>query len=299
VAELRAPTDDDAQAIADLFNRCAAVDDEGAMTVEEVRMWLTSPALDPEHDIRVVTGRGRVVGYVDVNRLGDGTRVEFDGRIDPAHRGDPAVARALLDHAECRLGELPLSDGALVRAVDRAGGEAWVALLHERGYREVRATLEMAGDLGPEPPVQAPYPASITPRTAGEGDEAAVHAAIEEGFSDLWDFHPESLELFVHHSGADRSLWFLAEAGEELAGAAVCRDDAGVGWVDRLAVRRAWRRQGIALALLTEAFRAFHARGVRHVRLRVDGDSTTGALQLYERAGLHVVARSNLLQRAL
>jgi GNAT superfamily N-acetyltransferase len=181
------------------------------------------------------------------------------------------------------------------------GGAAWTALLHERGYRDVRRTFEMVIELGDEPPPGPTPPAGVALRTARDGEEAAVHATVKEAFADLWDFQPESDELFVHHMGGDRSLWFLAVTGDGIPGAAVCKLDAAtrIGWVDMLAVRRPWRRRGIAVALLLWAFREFHARGVREVRLRVDGDSTTGALQLYERAGMRVVSSSLLLDRAL
>ncbi len=101
--------------------------------------------------------------------------------------------------------------------------------------------------------------------------------------------------------GDDPSLWLVAAASGEIPGAAICRFEQSTraGWVDTLAVRGAFRRRGIALALLTCAFRTFHERGVRRVRLRVDGDSTTGALELYERAGMQVVSSSVLLDRAL
>ena len=55
-----------------------------------------------------------------------------------------------------------------------------------------------------------------------------------------------------------------------------------------LGVRRPWRRRGIALALLHHAFGELYRRGKHRVVLGVDSQSLTGALRLYERAGMHV-----------
>jgi ribosomal protein S18 acetylase RimI-like enzyme len=63
--------------------------------------------------------------------------------------------------------------------------------------------------------------------------------------------------------------------------------------VSTLGVLPAARRRGIALALLTQAFAAFQARGLERAGLWVDAESTTGAIELYRRAGMHVVERSD------
>jgi len=57
------------------------------------------------------------------------------------------------------------------------------------------------------------------------------------------------------------------------------------GVVASLAVRPAWRCRSLGLALLRNALGEFHRHGCASVELLVDGDSLTGALRLYERAG--------------
>jgi ribosomal protein S18 acetylase RimI-like enzyme len=64
--------------------------------------------------------------------------------------------------------------------------------------------------------------------------------------------------------------------------------DRSRGVVASLAVRPAWRRRGLGFALLQNALGEFHRRGCGSVELLVDGDSLTGALRLYERAGMRV-----------
>jgi ribosomal protein S18 acetylase RimI-like enzyme len=94
----------------------------------------------------------------------------------------------------------------------------------------------------------------------------------------------------------DPTLWFLAIAGEEIVGMSLCiaglQDDPTGGYIYQLGVRPAWRRRGIALALLYHTFAQFRRRGYAAVELDVDSQSLTGALRVYERAGMHVVRQS-------
>jgi mycothiol synthase len=56
-------------------------------------------------------------------------------------------------------------------------------------------------------------------------------------------------------------------------------------------VRRAWRKRGLAQALLRQCFAEYQRRGYQRVELGVDSDSPTNAVALYERAGMHVHQR--------
>ena len=60
-----------------------------------------------------------------------------------------------------------------------------------------------------------------------------------------------------------------------------------------LGVVPARRRRGLAQALLQRVFSEFASRGYKRVGLGVDAENPTGAVRLYERAGMHV-ARVNL-----
>lgn len=86
-------------------------------------------------------------------------------------------------------------------------------------------------------------------------------------------------------------MWYLAEKDGEIAGACLNMlsrvEDPEMGWVSQLGVRRAYRKQGLGLALLRIAFREFARRGKKRVGLGVDTGSLTGALKLYETAGMH------------
>jgi len=51
--------------------------------------------------------------------------------------------------------------------------------------------------------------------------------------------------------------------------------------------------------LLKHAFAAFYANGSKRAGLGVDADSLTGALRLYEHAGMHVSRQFNQYEKEL
>ena len=57
------------------------------------------------------------------------------------------------------------------------------------------------------------------------------------------------------------------------------------------------RHAGLGTALLTHAFAEFQRRGRKRAGLGVDAESTTGAVRLYERAGMRVLWRWDIWER--
>jgi ribosomal protein S18 acetylase RimI-like enzyme len=75
--------------------------------------------------------------------------------------------------------------------------------------------------------------------------------------------------------------------------------DPDLGYVNTLGVVRPWRRRGVALALLHHSFRELAERGKRRVALGVDGSSLTGAVRLYEKAGMHIARERVMFEKEL
>ena len=71
-------------------------------------------------------------------------------------------------------------------------------------------------------------------------------------------------------------------------------NEPGLGWVRILGVLPEHRRRGLGQALLRHTFAEFGSRGFRVVGLGVDAENPTGAVSVYERAGMHV-ERTNLI----
>jgi ribosomal protein S18 acetylase RimI-like enzyme len=93
-------------------------------------------------------------------------------------------------------------------------------------------------------------------------------------------------DVYVAPGASDRA-WADVRVAPERRGAEP------FGWCNGLGVRRPSRRRGLGLALLRHAFRELRSRGLSCAGLGVDGSNPTGAVQLYERAGMHVASRSD------
>lgn len=61
------------------------------------------------------------------------------------------------------------------------------------------------------------------------------------------------------------------------------------GYTENIAVRRPWRRRGIARALIATSLRMLKERGMEEAALGVDTQNLSGALRLYESLGYQPV----------
>ena len=299
---LRRPTEDDAAAIAALCNALSrTLYGTGDVDEQSVREWFALPDLG----MFLAERAGVAVGYCDVRRDHDGRRFPVDLRVHPdaAATGVPA---ALLAAAE-EWSRAQAEPGALVRGyVAERDLEARQAL-ERRGYRLIRHSFQMQIEL-PEQPEAAVWPEGIAVRRYDpDRDEQAVYECHQESFSDHWDYERIPIErwrtFMVDRESFDPELWWLAEEEGELAG--ICLNgwhfsgDRTFGWIGDLGVRRPWRRRGLALALLRHSFADFKRRGATRVGLGVDAENTTGAVRLYERAGMRPVRRNDTYEKPL
>jgi mycothiol synthase len=155
--------------------------------------------------------------------------------------------------------------------------------------------------LGKAPPDAGTLPSGIEVRPYADADAEMLRAALNEAFADDPFYEHATPERFrAFHLGArgfEPSLWLLAWDTDVLAGFVLAYSeragDPTVGHVRSLGVRPGWRRNGLGEALLREAFRKLHARGLRKIQLGVDAENTTGALRLYERVGMRLLRRQD------
>jgi mycothiol synthase len=294
---LRPPTLDDIAAIAALLNRVAEADQGGWVDERAVRRWFTSPQFAVEDDAVVAERDAELVAYGDVYRAGDAReKVWADLRVPTEERGGEVLS-ALVDWAELQGG------GARLRFTFPELNTPLRRELERRGFAPVRYSFEMEIALEEEPP-EPEWPEGIRVRTFREGDERRIYEANMEAFADHWDFTPEPFDAWQHghtKDGFEPGCWFVAEDEGEIAGICLCRSrrvaDSELGWVDELGVRKPWRRRGLGLALLRHSFRELRALGRGGAGLGVDGENTTGAVRLYERAGMHVARRADTYER--
>jgi mycothiol synthase len=292
--ELRAPTLADLPELAAFFEELRARYGGHDMTEAQLRQNLTTERWKPEKNYRIALVDDSIAGWSSLWSPEDQPeRIFLDVR---AAGREFALYSPLLDWVETRAAEIGGGHSARVQVGAQHDDEALLAELRRRGYEFVRHFFEMKMDLFVEPAAPA-WTEGLTVRTFSPEDARAVFEADREAFEDHWDsFHvsfDEWSEYFLGSSGFDPDLWFLAEDGDHLAGYALCSNEGGetMGAVNVLGVRRPWRRRGVGTALLLHAFHEFRRRGREQARLAVDAENLTGAVRLYERAGMHVARR--------
>lgn len=303
---LRRPTLDDAEAVAELINSCSMADTGvPVLGVEQVRGIWQLPAHNRDTDDWLVDAAdGPLVAAAAVVALEPYTEIQSIGVVRHDHLGR-GLGTWLLEQIEARAADMrslaPAGAPVLLRHQTWSGNPNATALLTAHGYRLERVFRLMQIDVTPETPLpEVAPPAGIVIRPFVRGqDEQRAWLADEESFQDHWNHHPTDFDTWLRfqitaRESFDPTVWWLAMAGDEVAGVAMCDPDAPgapeYGWVATLGVRRPWRGRGIATALLATAFDAFRRRGKIGVRLGVDANSPTGAYRLYERAGMRAIS---------
>jgi mycothiol synthase len=273
---------------------------------------------DPKHDLatdtRIAqTSDGAIIGCIELWNNAPYVGCWIWGCVHPAFRGQ-GIGTALMDWAEQRarvaLERAPAGTRVVLEASIISSHQPAIDLLSERGYSAVRRRLSLARDLPSDLPAPV-WPAGITVRTMQLDDELALYRAKNEAFRDHWGHveapEPEGFAAWrqrrISDSSYDPSLWFVALDGDEIAGFSLCQlrtsADPTMGWVNSLGVRRPWRRQGVAKALLYHSFDALRQRGQAWIGLDVDADNLTGARRLYEQADMREISQTIFFEKEL
>jgi mycothiol synthase len=289
----RMPERGDAEAVAALISACQIADTGASdMSLEEILDdWHT---LDlAEEAVAVIEQDGAIAAYADVINRSFVT-VSVYGYVHPDFR-EAGLGSYLVAWGESwtreRMPSAPENARIVVQHYINSANEGARRLLESLGYAPVRGVYVMETKLHGPPP-RPHWPAGISVRTfVPERDEQATFEAVEDAFRDMWGRPRGTFERFVRETEVenfDPSLWFLAMAGDEIAGVTLCKTLAGEGWINVVGVRRPWRKRGLGLALLRHALAEYQRRGVDKVALSVDAESITGAPRLYGRAGMRV-----------
>jgi ribosomal protein S18 acetylase RimI-like enzyme len=272
---------------------------------------------DPYRDMLFVERGGGVVAY---NRCWweqeeNGPRIyAHRGVADPAWRGR-GLGRAAVHWLEARLRAIAAEhDFAGERLFQAAAGDqepGRMALLESEGYRPVRYGFNMVRPLT-EPVEVTPLPPGLEVRPVEPEHYRAIWDADVEAFRDHWGYVPPT------ESGYDGWLasplfqperWQIAwdTTRGEVAGMVqnfVMEAENKVyqrrrGYTEGISVRRPYRRQGLARALLTRSLQNYQAQGFTEAALGVDAENPNGALGLYESVGFKVVRKLTIYRKAM
>lgn len=245
------------------------------------------PYVDVSRDTRVCHRDGEMVGFAGTHREEGVGPLFAMGRVDPAEVGRGLGSWILhwFDAAAAGRGAGTIRTGCPVEDGD---GQR---LFRAHGYARVRSAFDMGVDLtgneqAPEPP------AGVTLRRFRPGEERTLWRVATESFRDHWDHEQDQAfetflaEWFTDEEDASRIV--LAETEGQVVGELSWIGTQEGAYVGSVGVLPGFRRRGIAGALLGTALSEAAAQGFRHLSLSVDGQSPTGAVGVYERAGLTV-----------
>lgn len=309
----------DAAAIARLVNeRWRQIVGEDQTTEERVRTWMTKPETDLGRDGRALAdSAGCVVGWADVGDPGE-PYVNVMGSLDVAlsASSDPQAWDCLfawaVDRAAAFVDKAPAEARVLLTVYAFENDEAKRYALERHEAKAVRAMRRLRIDFPPPPPPLR-WPDGVDPRSFDPREDLpALAEASLEVFRDHWGFVARPLEEEIREQrewiewqgdAFDASLCHLAVMEGTIAGFALCRPHIPVdrtrGVVGSLGVRSAWRGRGLGSALLSRALVEFHQRGYASAEVLVDSENLTGAVRLYERAGMHTIRTQIVYEREL
>jgi ribosomal protein S18 acetylase RimI-like enzyme len=276
---------------------------------------------DPYQDMLFAEINGEVVGYSRVwwEVEGSGNWIGFQfGNVLPEWRS-MGIGSTLLRFNEERLqqiatqlkesGETPAEAPCLLDIFVSNSEMARKNLLEARGYSAVRYAFEMVRpDLENFPDL--PLPPGVEIRPVELGHMRLIWEASNEAFRDHWGYIPdpwEEFQSFIDSPDFDPSLLRVAWQEDQIAGMVLSfidKDENEIygrkrGYTENICVRRTWRRQGLAKALIASSLYALKQRGMTEAALGVDAENISGALHLYKFMGFQVVKQSTIYRKRL
>ena len=276
----------------------------------------------PENTVVVTTPQEKVVGYLALEAEHPGVVLEVRGAVHPSFRGQ-GIGQTLLQWAErkahVRSLRAPAGTQVSLQTNLQGNDHSSRALVTKAGFVPVRrwSQFEISLTQQPAPPE---WPKGIQVRELNPyRDWPTVGAAMLEAYRDHWGHisaqfpePPHSLEDELVEAATffdddpyfnTHGLCFVASQNGEVVGscigAARTVEWQDSGQIGSVSVRRPWRRQGVATALLQHAFGAYFRRGINRVVAECDADSFTGAHKLFAARGMTPFRHTDVYEKII
>ena len=268
---------------------------------------------DPYQDMIFAEIAGEVIGYSRGwwwEEPGTGWLYGFVGFLVPAWRRK-GIGRVMLLWMENRLRDIAMahpSDQAKFFQVDVSQyQEGTVILLERANYRPIRYFHEMIRPTLDDIP-DLPLPDGLEVRPALPDHYRSIWASVDETSQDEWGYTKpaeEDYQAWLTHSHFQPHLWQIAwdMATGQVAGHVLTFIDQAQnekfnrkrGYTEGIGVDRAWRRRGLARALIARSLQAQKAEGMSESALAVDSENMS--TRLYESCGFRVVRRDTIYRK--
>lgn len=291
---LRPPRDEDLRLVYEIV----VADDRnelGKPDIDEsdVTEWWAMPHHDKTRDAWVLERGGVAAGYAfthDRNQVG-----HFDANVWVVDEADEEGFDALLTAALERARQIAQDQGrekceVVIWSV--MGREVRAGWLTACGFTKVRRFYRMAVHVTEANPPALARGVTITP--LGQDEEAwrSYQALMSEAFVGHWGYVPIDYDTWLGRVTASPNLdwdlvWLARVDGVPAAGLKMRLYD-DIAFIDNVGTLKEFRGRGLAIALLQTAFAEALRRGQPQVELGVDTENETGAVRIYEKAGMSV-----------
>jgi mycothiol synthase len=284
-------------------------------TAENLRVEMdAADGADPVDDVILVEVDGRVVASSAIERVvRDGVPTyELRGNVDPSFRrrglGTWLMAWSL-GHARVRASREDPGTPAAIGTFSEDTEIGHRALLAANGFEAVRHFFLMRRAGLDEVP-DAPLPEGLEIRPVTPEQYRAIFDAENEAFRDHWghrEMNEGAYRATFDRAELDTGLWIVAWDGDQVAGVVENwiwgeeNERLGVkrGWLERISVRRPWRRRGLARAITAASLARLREAGLDEGMLGVDSENANGALELYDGLGFKVHSQGAAYRRDL
>jgi ribosomal protein S18 acetylase RimI-like enzyme len=270
----------------------------GYFTVDGLTLGFNRPQRDPERDSPAVISDDRLIGWARLLAWPPMSEIVCDIVVDlvlpPGERyaAVDALITSLQDAARARLTDAEPHPGRVFGLSVPTQDTGLRDHVRGLGWRLLRTNFELVIDLTEGPRADVEWPTGMTMRTFR--DAAVVEPMITvltDAFADHRGDSPSPDEW--HHMLTSQMVlpdvsYLLSDADGPVAGLVSSDFGDGEGYIGAIGVRRRGRGRGAATAMLRRAFHDLAAAGYSTAKLDVDAENATGALRLYQSAGMSV-----------
>jgi len=309
--------EEDIPAMVEIINRSNIVDgNDWLATVEETAAnYKHMVNCDPYQDMIFAEVHGEPIGYSRCwweEQLDGARSYAHFALLRPDWRGE-GIRQAMLQFNETRLHEIaenhPVDGVKFLTSFASDGEMHWSELLQTEGYKPVRYFIKMIRPSLDDIP-DCPLPENIEVRRGTHTEWRKIWEACREAFLDHWgerEWTDEDFYAWTEQPNFDPTLFQIGWDGTEVAGGVLNFIDRPEneaygrlrGYTEGIFVRRPWRGQGLAKALIARSLKMLKELGMTEAALGVDAENLSGALHLYRKMGFkeamqHVTYRKPL-----
>jgi len=303
--------------MAEIINAVNITDNnEGTTTAEEIeKNYEFLQRSDTDKDLVFIEIDGHPVGYgrcmwdkeIEGNYL-----YSFFIHLQDETRGQ-GIGTAVAGHFMQRLAEIseqhPADAPKHFQSWASSTQTWYCGLMEKLGFEPTRYGISMVRPAS-DPVTVTPLPEGLEVREVQPEDYRKIWEADKEAFRDHWGYvepTEKDYQAYLEFPYFEPELWKVAWEGDEVAG--MVRNfinpkenetlNRERGYTEFISVRRPWRRQGVARALLTQSVQMFIEMGMQETALGVDTENPNNAMHLYKSVGYRETKRYTTFRKPL